>query len=47
MKSCVVEGSLDGENWTEIDRKTDNQDFKNHWVAETASFTAWNPVSSD
>jgi hypothetical protein len=36
MKSWVVEGSLDLVNWTEIDRKTDNDDFKNGW--ETASF---------
>jgi hypothetical protein len=26
-KSWVVEGSLDGQSWTEIDRKTNNQDF--------------------
>jgi hypothetical protein len=35
LKSWVVESSLDGEAWTEIDRKTDNVDF-NRW--ETASF---------
>jgi hypothetical protein len=28
LKSWVVEGSVDGKSWTEIDRKTDNQDFK-------------------
>jgi hypothetical protein len=28
LKSWVVESSLDGEAWTEIDRKTDNEDFK-------------------
>jgi hypothetical protein len=27
LKSWVVESSLDGEAWTEIDRKTDNEDF--------------------
>jgi hypothetical protein len=27
LKSWVVEGSLDGESWTEIDRQTNNQDF--------------------
>jgi hypothetical protein len=27
LKSWVVEGSLDGARWTEIDRQTDNQDF--------------------
>jgi hypothetical protein len=31
----VVESSLDGEAWTEIDRKTDNEDFIG-W--RTASF---------
>jgi hypothetical protein len=34
LKSWVVEGSLDGEAWTEIDRTTDNEDFK-----------AWEPAS--
>jgi hypothetical protein len=32
----VVESSLDGEAWTEIDRKTDNEDMKG-WRAR-ASF---------
>jgi hypothetical protein len=37
LKSWVVESSLDGEAWTEIDRKTDNWDFKaGYWA--TASF---------
>jgi hypothetical protein len=27
IKSWVVEGSLDGQNWTLIDRRTDNRDF--------------------
>jgi hypothetical protein len=27
LKSWVIERSLDGETWTEIDRKTDNEDF--------------------
>jgi hypothetical protein len=36
LTSWVVESSLDGEAWTEIDRKTDNTDFKKDWVA--ASF---------
>jgi hypothetical protein len=35
----VVESSLDGEAWTEIDRKTDNEDFRD-W--ETASFAVSN-----
>jgi hypothetical protein len=37
LKSWVVESSLDGEAWTEIDRKTDNVDFKDGW-GKTASF---------
>jgi hypothetical protein len=30
LKSWVLEGSLDGENWREMDRQTDTQDFKVH-----------------
>jgi hypothetical protein len=36
LKSWVVEGSLDGKRWTEIDRQTNNQDFKE--LRNTASF---------
>jgi hypothetical protein len=39
LKSWVVESSLDGETWTEIDRKTDNNDFID---SETASFAVLN-----
>jgi hypothetical protein len=28
LKSWVIEGSLDGANWVEIDRRTDTLDFK-------------------
>jgi hypothetical protein len=42
LKSWVVEGSLDGQNWTEIDRKMNNQDFKGR--EKTVSFTVSNPV---
>jgi hypothetical protein len=28
MKSWAVESSLDGDTWTEIDRRKDNEDFK-------------------
>jgi hypothetical protein len=28
LKTWVVEGSVDGDNWTEIDRHTNNQDFR-------------------
>jgi hypothetical protein len=37
LKSWVVEGSLDFVNWTEIDRKRDNQDFC--WGLNMASFS--------
>jgi hypothetical protein len=36
LKSWVVATSLDGEAWTEIDRKTNNEDFKDSWVASFA-----------
>jgi uncharacterized coiled-coil protein SlyX len=39
LKSWVVESSLDAEEWTEIDRKTDSEDFKG-W--ETVSFAVSN-----
>jgi hypothetical protein len=42
LKSWVVEGSLDGRSWTEIDRQTDNQDFEDGW--NTASFTVSKPA---
>jgi hypothetical protein len=42
LKSWVVESSLDGEAWTEIDRKTDNQDFIFGWM--TASFAVSKPA---
>jgi predicted nucleic acid-binding Zn-ribbon protein len=41
LKSWVVEGSLDGGSWTEIDRQPDNQDFEG-W--NTASFAVSNPA---
>jgi hypothetical protein len=42
LKSWVVESSLDFVNWTEIDRKTDNEDFKaERWE------TAFHPSDSD
>jgi hypothetical protein len=44
LKSWVVEGSLDGENWKEIDRQTDNHDFMDEYG--TASFTVLKPVES-
>jgi hypothetical protein len=49
-KSWVVEGSLGGNSWTEIDRQTDNRDFGGG--VNPASFSVSNPaelppVSSD
>jgi hypothetical protein len=43
LKSWVVEGSLDGSSWTEIDRQTDNYDF-NHSYIQTASFAVSKPA---
>jgi hypothetical protein len=43
LKSWVVEGSPDGSTWTEIDRKTDNQDFSPGGYT-TASFAVSNQV---
>jgi hypothetical protein len=43
LKSWVVEGSLDGTSWTEIDRQTDNSDFRD-WYQNTASFAVSNPA---
>jgi hypothetical protein len=40
LKSCVVDGSLDGASWVEIDRQSDNRNFEHHRT--TASF----PVSN-
>jgi hypothetical protein len=41
-KSWIVEGAVDGSNWTGIDRQTDNEDFKSS--ANAASFPVSNPV---
>jgi hypothetical protein len=40
-KSWVVEGSVFGASWTEIDRRTDNQDFGQRLV--TVSFPVSKP----
>jgi hypothetical protein len=44
LKSWVVEGSLDGRSWTEIDRQTYNQDFKARWQTGCTSFPVSKPV---
>jgi hypothetical protein len=36
LKSWLVESSLDGDTWTEIDRKTGSEDFKVYGVASFA-----------
>jgi hypothetical protein len=38
LKSWVLEGSLDGNSWTELSRQTDNDKFREGW--KTASFAA-------
>jgi hypothetical protein len=44
LKSWVVEGSVDRENWMEIDRQTDNVDFEEtEW--NTASFRVFDQVA--
>jgi hypothetical protein len=43
LKSWVVSGSVDGSNWTEIDRQTDNQDFNRPMGWKSAR--DWNTVS--
>jgi hypothetical protein len=45
LRSWVVEGSLDGLSWTEIDRQTDIPDFNNPFSAEMASFAVSNPAA--
>jgi hypothetical protein len=44
LKSWVVEGSVDGENWMELDRETDNEDFRGRW--NIVSFAVSNPIES-
>jgi hypothetical protein len=44
LKSWALEGSLDGENWTEIDRQTNNEDF--HHSPERVSFAIPKGVES-
>jgi hypothetical protein len=44
LKSWVVEGSLDGESWAEIDQQTNNQDFVCCFEAGGMPF---HPVDSD
>jgi hypothetical protein len=47
LKSWVLEGSLDGENWTEMDRQTENGDFDEHRRdGQEASFVVWNQAKS-
>jgi hypothetical protein len=41
LKSCVIESSLDGDAWTECDRRTDNDDFM-HGTWTTGSLAVSN-----
>jgi hypothetical protein len=38
LKSWVLEGSVDGQRWTDIDRKTDTQNFRDLDNDAVASF---------
>jgi hypothetical protein len=38
LKSWIVEGSVNGRYWTEIDRQSDNQDFKAGWGVASFDF---------
>jgi hypothetical protein len=40
LKSWVIEGSVDGRTWIEMDRRCDNEDFRGGWSASIATFTA-------
>jgi hypothetical protein len=44
LRSWVLEGSLDGENWIEIDRRTDNHDLRD--IPWTGSFAIANGAES-
>jgi hypothetical protein len=43
LRSWVVEGSLDGKKWSEIDRHTNSQDFQ-AWGWVTATFPVAQPI---
>jgi hypothetical protein len=43
LQSWVVEGSLDGTNWTEVDRQAANQDFRGP-LLRIASFAVSTPA---
>jgi hypothetical protein len=44
LKSWIVEGSVDGESWTEIDRKKNTQEFKDLKLLGTGSFVVAKPM---
>jgi hypothetical protein len=44
LKSWLVEGSLDGESWTEIDRQTDRTVWSDSGDLVTSSFTVSTPM---
>jgi hypothetical protein len=43
LKSWVVEGSQDGESWTELDRQTDKKNFKDRSHCHNTSFAVSHP----
>jgi hypothetical protein len=42
LRTWIIEGSLDGNTWTVVDRHADNQDFRSGW--KTASFAVSKPA---
>jgi hypothetical protein len=44
LRHWSLEGSLDGKNWTEIDRQTGCQRLIDPWGNSIASFAVWNPM---
>jgi hypothetical protein len=41
LKSWIIEGSVDGTRWTEIDRRTGTQDFKENNIVSFAISRSW------
>jgi hypothetical protein len=46
LRSWVIESSLDGENWTEIDRRTDNEDLETFSSRDTGTAASFAVVNS-
>jgi hypothetical protein len=41
LKSWAIEGSVDSESWTEIDRQTDSSDFKHASAGPLLLIVVW------